>query len=68
MKEIKSNFIKLIYIDPPFYSQTDYNDFKDKWINLKDYLNFMKIRLRGFYRILSEAKRWLPDMLLFDCQ
>jgi site-specific DNA-methyltransferase (adenine-specific) len=51
--EIPDNFVDLIYIDPPFYSQEDYGDFNDKWNVIEDYLNFMILKLKEMYRILK---------------
>jgi len=54
LKSIKSNFIELIYIDPPFYSGVDYKEFLDKWDSLEAYLEFMKERIIEMHRILKE--------------
>ncbi|MHA1191664.1 MAG: DNA-methyltransferase [Promethearchaeota archaeon] len=53
LRSIKSNFIKLIYIDPPFYSGVDYKEFLDKWVSLEDYLDFMRDRIIEIHRILK---------------
>jgi DNA modification methylase len=31
MRELPSETIDLIYIDPPYFSQRDYGDFDDRW-------------------------------------
>jgi DNA modification methylase len=54
LKSINSNFIELIYIDPPFYSGVDYKEFLDKWLSLEDYLKFMKDRIIEMHRVLKE--------------
>ncbi|MFX1454468.1 MAG: DNA-methyltransferase [Promethearchaeota archaeon] len=54
MRKLDSNFIDLIYIDPPFYTGTDYKEFSDVWNSLEEYLDFMEIRLKEIYRILKE--------------
>lgn len=55
MKDIKSEFVDLIYIDPPFYSGVDYKEFSDVWFSLDQYLGFMRPRIREMYRILKET-------------
>lgn len=55
LKQIPDNFIDLIYIDPPFFTQEDYNDFGDKWNNLDEYLKFMQRRIQELYRILKST-------------
>lgn len=54
LRSLKSNFIELIYIDPPFFSGVDYKEFLDKWLSLEDYLEFMKDRIIEIHRILKE--------------
>ena len=54
LKSVDSNYIDLIYIDPPFFSGVDYKEFSDLWNSLKDYLNFMRIRIIEIYRILNK--------------
>lgn len=53
LKIIPDNSIDLCYIDPPFYSKKDWEDFNDKWCSLNAYLEFMKIRLNEIHRILK---------------
>lgn len=55
MKNISSNFVDLIYIDPPFYSNVDYKEFNDVWNSLENYLNYMFIRILEMYRILKKT-------------
>ena len=55
LPSLDSEFIELIYIDPPFYSGVDYNEFSDIWGSLEDYLNFMKLRIKEMYRILKNS-------------
>lgn len=55
MKDIPDESIDLIYIDPPFYSQDDYGDFNDKWDDMDDYLDFMRVRLKEIHRILKDT-------------
>ncbi len=53
LRKLDSEFIDLIYIDPPFYSGVDYKEFSDLWSSLEVYLEFMKIRIEEMYRILK---------------
>ncbi len=53
LKELDSNIIDLIYIDPPFYSGVDYKEFSDQWISLEDYKKFMGERIVEMHRILK---------------
>ncbi|MHA2400182.1 MAG: DNA-methyltransferase [Promethearchaeota archaeon] len=55
LRQLKSAFIDLIYIDPPFYTGTDYKEFSDVWESLDDYLNFMEIRIREMHRVLKDS-------------
>ncbi|MFX1497558.1 MAG: DNA-methyltransferase [Promethearchaeota archaeon] len=53
LRKLDSEFIDLIYIDPPFYSGVDYEEFSDKWESLDDYLDFMEIRISEMLRVLK---------------
>jgi len=55
LRELDSETINLIYIDPPFFSGVDYKEFSDLWSSLEDYLNFMKIRIQEMHRVLKRA-------------
>ena len=55
LQRMDSQFIDLIYIDPPFYSGVDYKEFSDIWMSLEQYLNFMKARIQEMYRILKDS-------------
>jgi len=55
LEELDSEYIDLIYIDPPFYTGVDYKEFDDKWNSLEDYLNFMKFRIKEIYRVLKQS-------------
>lgn len=56
---IEDEFIDLIYLDPPYYSQANYknggNEFSDNWKSIDEYLEFMKVRLEEMYRILKST-------------
>ncbi|MFX1396180.1 MAG: DNA-methyltransferase [Promethearchaeota archaeon] len=54
LKTMKSNLIDLIYIDPPFFSGVDYEEFSDQWSSIKEYLNFMSLRMKEMHRVLKE--------------
>ncbi|MFW9770988.1 MAG: DNA methyltransferase, partial [Candidatus Thorarchaeota archaeon] len=53
LRKLDSNLIDLIYIDPPFYSGVDYEEFSDKWESLDAYLEFMKLRISEMHRVLK---------------
>ncbi|MFX1437321.1 MAG: DNA-methyltransferase [Promethearchaeota archaeon] len=55
LKQIESDLIDLIYIDPPFFSGVDYEEFSDLWNSLEEYLNFMKKRITEMYRVLKKT-------------
>ena len=55
LNKLSSNFIDLIYIDPPFFTGVDYKEFNDQWDSLEDYLEFMKVRIKEMYRTLKET-------------
>jgi len=59
MRFIEDKFIDLIYLDPPYYSQTKYknkdNEFSDNWKDIDEYLNFMKVRIVEMHRILKST-------------
>jgi DNA modification methylase len=54
LKKLKSNFIDLIYIDPPFFTGVDYKEFSDLWDSLEEYLTFMKVRIAEMHRVLKQ--------------
>ncbi|MFW9961449.1 MAG: site-specific DNA-methyltransferase [Candidatus Thorarchaeota archaeon] len=68
-----ANSFRVIYIDPPFLSGTDYSlknrsggnatsagtvqetpTYSDKWQDLEEYLDFMKPRLEGMRKLLTD--------------
>jgi len=55
LRKLDSDYLDLIYIDPPFYTGVDYKEFDDKWNSLKDYLNFMEMRIKEMYRVLKDS-------------
>ena len=53
MKSLPSDSIDLIYIDPPFFSERNYNDFKDTWKDIQNYLTWLNARLVEMKRLLK---------------
>jgi DNA modification methylase len=53
LKDLDSEIIDLIYIDPPFYTGVDYQEFSDKWNSLDHYLEFMQVRIKEIHRVLK---------------
>ncbi len=53
--KLDSEFIDLIYIDPPFYSGVDYKEFSDLWASLDEYLDFMNLRIMEIHRVLTNT-------------
>jgi DNA modification methylase len=48
----EQNNFKLIYLDPPFFTQTEFNDFGDKWSCLDEYLAFIRKRIAKAHKAL----------------
>lgn len=55
LSELESSIIDLVYIDPPFYSGVDYDEFNDKWKSLSDYLKHMRSRIAEIHRVLKSS-------------
>jgi DNA modification methylase len=64
LKEIPSDSIDLIYIDPPFSSNRNYvafweeqekRHFEDRFENVQVYLDYMKPRLKELHRVLKPS-------------
>jgi len=55
MRELPSEKIDLIYIDPPYFSQRNYGDFDDRWKSIQHYLDFMVERLKEMHRLLKQT-------------
>jgi DNA modification methylase len=55
LKQIDSDLIDLIYIDPPFFTGVDYKEFSDLWHSLKEYLDFMRERILEMHRVLKQT-------------
>jgi len=58
-KKLPDSSIDLIYVDPPFFSNRVYEFngylYEDKWVNIFEYLDWIKPRLREFHRILKNT-------------
>jgi len=64
LKKIPDEYVTLVYLDPPFFSNRNYemigkdgnsNSFTDKWnSNLDDYLEFMRNILKECHRVLNK--------------
>ena len=64
LKEIESESVDLIYLDPPFFSNQDYEviwgddgeirSFKDRWAGgIEHYIGWLKERVEEMYRVLK---------------
>jgi len=62
LKDIPGNHVDLVYLDPPFFSQSDHTlksrtltefSFKDTWPSLDAYINYLGIRLEEIYRVMK---------------
>lgn len=55
LRDFESEFIDLIYIDPPFFTGVDYREFSDIWGTLDNYLEFMNLRIKEMHRVLKNS-------------
>ncbi|CAM4053901.1 site-specific DNA-methyltransferase [Paenibacillus alkaliterrae] len=65
MKGLGTESVDLIYLDPPFFTQkthilktrdnTKEFSFEDTWDSIKDYLDFIKVRLEECHRVLKST-------------
>ena len=61
MKSLPDNGIDFIYIDPPFFTDSDYftnkkkKAYTDKWESMEAYLDFLEPRLREMQRLLKDT-------------
>lgn len=51
----QSDKYNLIYIDPPYFSQRNFGEFKDTWKNVSDYIKMLKPTLIESKRILQTS-------------
>ena len=54
MKSLPKESIDLIYIDPPFFTQRDFGEYTDKWDSIKDYIDWLSIRIKEMHRIIKQ--------------
>ena len=55
LRDIVSQSIDLIVIDPPYCSEEDYIEFSDNWKSITGYLGYMKERLLEMRRVLKNT-------------
>lgn len=55
LKEIASQSIDLIVIDPQYCSEEDYVEFSDNWESISGYLGYMKERFLEMHRVLKNT-------------
>jgi len=53
MKRLLDETIDLIYIDPPFNSEKDYESYNDKWKGIENYISWIRPRVEELYRVLK---------------
>lgn len=62
LKHVPANYVDLVYLDPPFYSQSHHVlkskaltkfSFEDTWASLEAYLDFISVRLEAIYRVMK---------------
>ena len=54
LKPHPNNTIDLIYIDPPFFSNQNYEAFDDRWKDgINNYLAWMEQKIRECHRVLK---------------
>ena len=63
LNELEDNYYQLSYLDPPFNTGRDFNDFNDKFKNNKEYAyDFIKPRLKLIYQKLTN-----DGTIIFHC-
>ncbi len=65
LKNMKSNSIDMIYLDPPFFTQRTQKgimkntektlEFSDSWKSINEYLDYIKVRLIEMKRVLKNT-------------
>ena len=62
LKDVPANYVDLVYLDPPFFSQSDHAlksrtltkfSFKDTWSSLDAYIDYLGLRLEEIYRVMK---------------
>jgi site-specific DNA-methyltransferase (adenine-specific) len=72
VQNLTSESVDLIYVDPPFFTQKTHSlvsrdrntrfEFSDEWNSLAEYIEFLRIRLKEFLRVLNAT-----GSLFFHC-
>ena len=52
---LRPNSVDLIYLDPPYNSGRNYDEFDDRWGSMQKYLDYMEERLLMCKRVLKET-------------
>lgn len=47
--------VDFVYIDPPFFSGVDHNNYDDRWSALEDYLDFLRLRIERIKPLLKDS-------------
>ena len=55
MREMDEGSFDLVYLDPPFYTQKNWQAFDDRWDGFDAYLDFMRPRLTQLHRLLKNT-------------
>ena len=55
LQKIPDNKIDLVYLDPPFFTERNFESFDDKWDSLDQYLSFMTEILTQWNRVLKNT-------------
>lgn len=71
-KTLSEGVVDLVYVDPPFFTQRTHSltardrktkfEFSDEWDDRTEYLEFLRLRLREFHRVLKAT-----GSLFFHC-
>ena len=55
LDRVKVNSVDLCYIDPPFFTQRNFNDFTDKWNGRDTYLSWIRRRIQKIKTCLKDT-------------
>jgi len=62
LKDVPDNYVDLVYLDPPFFSQSDHAlkskalteySFADTWASIDEYIDFLGERLEEIHRVMK---------------
>ncbi|MDE2747842.1 MAG: site-specific DNA-methyltransferase [Chloroflexota bacterium] len=62
LKDVPANFVDLVYLDPPFFSQSNHAlksktlaefSFNDTWSSMDAYIDYLGLRLEEIYRVMK---------------